>query len=220
MALPLHYFAPKLTEWVETQSCGQRAGLSCRSDADRHTGVFVQKHYKPFGFLQASIQQGWWQAQEKCFCDRKVSMTWFPGSSLCLPPWHTPSLCRSLLKHDSSWEFLPFFLLHLAAISQVDVYLSPFQKAEPIKVLSLSRCSRCGENCVVCICSPGSGSVTSWGKGRGTPLHREGWHAELFKGRRSKVFGNIKKTLHANLKEGSFSSTDLSLICFILFFKS
>jgi len=48
----------KLTEWFKTQSRGWREGLSYLSDADRHTGVFVQKHCKPLRFLQASIQQG------------------------------------------------------------------------------------------------------------------------------------------------------------------
>jgi len=43
---------------------------------------------------------------------------------------------------------------------------------------------------------------------------------ELFKVWLSKVFWNIQKTVQVNLTDGSFFSTDLSLICFIFLFKS
>lgn len=109
---PTLYFASKLIEQVETQPHVWRVGQPCPSDAGRQTGLFLQKQYKPFAFLQAIIQEKWWQAQEKCFCVRKVNITCFPGSSLCLPPWHMPRLCHGLLKHDTS---LKVFILLLVA---------------------------------------------------------------------------------------------------------
>lgn len=65
-------------------NCGWRAEPSCLSDADRHVGVLLQKHFKPFGFLQASVQKRWWQAEEKYFWGSTVNIPLFLGSSLSL----------------------------------------------------------------------------------------------------------------------------------------
>lgn len=63
-------------------NCGWRAGSSCLSDADRHVGVLLQKHCKPFGFLQASVQKQWWQVEEKCFWGSTVNIPLFLGSPI------------------------------------------------------------------------------------------------------------------------------------------